>query len=339
MLSALVQDLQNLDDVQPVVLMAREAARGFSSLGCWDSRTEIIICDTSPLKWLLNPTRDPSAFAATLIVAPESDGVLASLLRQLQTGAWAATRSLNISWTLAEIFSDKFRTCQWLQERGFVTPETKTIDFAAVEQLLANVSSLASNDDSRAPGIDWCIVKPRDGVGSESVYRVPLSFEQFFRQPRSCGPCDPWIVQPLVSGVACSVGLIGGGSGLAAQILPAGQQEIMRDGSQLKYVGGLVPCAAELQPAAIGVAQALAAALGPFSGYLGADLVVGHDASGNSVANVIEINPRLCTSYVGYRAIATGNLAGALIQTSPPVPLHWKSSTVRFDSAGNVNLS
>jgi predicted ATP-grasp superfamily ATP-dependent carboligase len=46
------------------------------------------------------------------------------------------------------------------------------------------------------------------------------------------------------------------------------------------------------------VVAAICRLLGPFSGYIGFDLVI----DGRGQAHVVEINPRLTTSYVGYSA-------------------------------------
>jgi predicted ATP-grasp superfamily ATP-dependent carboligase len=49
------------------------------------------------------------------------------------------------------------------------------------------------------------------------------------------------------------------------------------------------------------------------SGYFGVDLVLGESADG-SQDRVIEINPRLTTSYLGLRRLARFNLAQALLR-------------------------
>jgi len=348
MLAAVVQDLQRIEEILPVVLMAPAAATRLGSLGCWDSRTEILPVDRSPADWLRNPTRDPSTFAASLVIAPECDGLLASLLRQLQSDHWSTTCSLNVPWAMAEIFADKLQTCRWLQSHHIRTPDTRTIDQAMAETLLRGATPSPGSSGSRRPqNSDWCIVKPRDGVGSDRVFRVPMNRQPFLQLPMSDEAGHLWIVQPYIPGIACSVGLIGGGSQQTTQILPPGQQQIVQDGLRLEYRGGQIPCADELLSAAMETAQNLTRVLGPFSGYLGADLVVSHDDAGVTQAHVIEINPRLCTSYVGYRAVAEENLARHLLAPSlwetglnpshPSQPLSWKKTTVRFDSAGNLS--
>ena len=338
MLAALVQDLQRIDEIQPVVLMATESAARLESLGCWDSRTEILTSDRSPTDWLRSPTLDPSSFDASMIIAPESGGILVSLLKTLQSGDWTRTRSLNVSWQLAETCSDKFQTYHWLNSHGIRTSETKTIDQASAELLCARSHcDLSFTNDMASSPADCCIVKPRDGVGSDRIFLVPMSADEFLRMPQSSDATDSWVLQPVVPGIACSIGFIGGGSTCSAQILPVGQQRIRQVDRRLYYDGGQIPCAAELQSAAMEVAQSLVTALGEFWGYVGADIVVCPADRGAAVAHVIEINPRLCTSYVGYRGLSEINLAEFWIQSNPRRALRWKQMPIRFDCLGNLS--
>jgi predicted ATP-grasp superfamily ATP-dependent carboligase len=70
---------------------------------------------------------------------------------------------------------------------------------------------------------------------------------------------------------------------------------------------------------------------------LGVDLVLGHDPSGSDDV-VIEINPRLTTSYVGLRALSDGNLAAAMlaIAAGHDVELSWQEGSIEFEAAGRV---
>lgn len=56
-------------------------------------------------------------------------------------------------------------------------------------------------------------------------------------------------------------------------------------------------------------------ALPPALGYVGVDLVLGKAGDGSEDV-VIEVNPRLTTSYVGLRAIAQDNLAVAMLENA-----------------------
>ena len=70
-------------------------------------------------------------------------------------------------------------------------------------------------------------------------------------------------------------------------------------------------------------------------GYVGVDLIIPSAESGRPV--VVEINPRLTTSYLGYRALAENNLAEwMLMQGRFERTIRWRKGTVEFDPAGNV---
>ena len=58
-------------------------------------------------------------------------------------------------------------------------------------------------------------------------------------------------------------------------------------------------------------ARAVAALRDP-TGYLGIDLILGAAADGSEDV-VIEVNPRLTTSYIGLRAATDANLAGLML--------------------------
>ena len=88
----------------------------------------------------------------------------------------------------------------------------------------------------------------------------------------------------------------------------------------------------QLAPSAVEAVPGLA-------GYVGIDLVLGERADGSNDW-VIEINPRLTTSYLGLRALlAEGNLAEMLVRVvggqmiEPPL---WRLGKVRFLNDGTI---
>jgi predicted ATP-grasp superfamily ATP-dependent carboligase len=68
------------------------------------------------------------------------------------------------------------------------------------------------------------------------------------------------------------------------------------------------------------------------------DLVLG-DAADGSRDWAMEINPRLTTSYLGLRTLATTNLAEAMLRVVRGEPIsepRWRRGTVRFQADGTV---
>jgi predicted ATP-grasp superfamily ATP-dependent carboligase len=107
--------------------------------------------------------------------------------------------------------------------------------------------------------------------------------------------------------------------------------------TDLRYLGGALPMPAPLAKRAMRLATDAVRTLDAPLGYLGVDLVLGDDSTGAGDV-VIEINPRLTTSYVGLRALAKTNLAAALVDVArgDPVELCWKERSIQFDATGTL---
>jgi predicted ATP-grasp superfamily ATP-dependent carboligase len=149
----------------------------------------------------------------------------------------------------------------------------------------------------------------------------------------------PWLIQEYVPGVPCSVGLIGRRGAGPATILPPAIQNLRLQNGHPVYCGGRMPCDLDLQNAILPLAEKLAYAVGEFSGYLGVDIVVSRVSSGKLAATVIELNPRLCTSYVGYRRATDSNLAGLILREPAETEIHWRAAGIEFEACGKVDSS
>ena len=339
MLVSLVNDFCRLPDVRPVVLVASDAREMLESSDQWPNEIEVLSLENDPAEWLACPQRSPESFAATMVIAPECGGILVALLRQLQTGCWQAVSNLNVAWQLAEIFTDKLRTFEWLQRHGLPTPVTKALSVAEHDRLRRRQSCahLFTNGQSMPGNSGLGVLKPRDGVGCDGISFIQLSGEEFSPTDGTSPPGDlPWLLQQYVPGVPCSVGFIGRrGAGPTTMLPPACQNLRLQNGQPI-YCGGRIPCEPALREAIAPVARNLAVALGDFSGYVGVDIVVGKNVSDQLQATVIEINPRLCTSYVGYRRSTFSNLAAVFLGEPQDQRICWNSEVTEFAATGQV---
>src|SRR4029079_326018 len=122
-------------------------------------------------------------------------------------------------------------------------------------------------------------------------------------------PAYAWArrLESYVPGLAASVALLCAPVGRIRLALC--KQRISEDG-RLRYLGGELPLSAGLAERARTLANRAVAAMPAAIGYVGVDLVLGREPDGSADA-VIEINPRLTTSYVGLRTAATMNMAGS----------------------------
>lgn len=254
----------------------------------------------------------------TLLIAPEIDG---DLLERARTVEALGGVLLGPPSELIELASDKSRTADLLRERGVSTPRGWPLE---------------PGEAPRGQGLLGAVLKPRFGAGSIGARRVSaMACEQSPEtwRPENWRP-EGWRLEEYCPGLAASVAVIQGPHG--AQALTACEQILAGDGS-FAYLGGRFPLSANRAARAQRLALAAAAVLPAARGYFGVDLVLGaRDDGADDV--VIEINPRLTTSYVGLRAGLAGNLAEAMLEivSGRPYSFCWRPGSWEFDAAGAV---
>jgi tyramine---L-glutamate ligase len=181
------------------------------------------------------------------------------------------------------------------------------------------------------------VCKPRFGAGSQATFLVH-DWEEL-ASCRARAEQEGWngelLVQPYVPGLACSVAFLMGPEGNVA--LAPCRQHLSND-DRFHYMGGALPLPPDLAARAVVLGKRAVESLSGLRGYVGVDLVLGESSNGaNDV--VIELNPRLTTSYVGLRTLAEANLAQAMVHAAlgRPFPsLQWRSGSVIFHPDGGA---
>ncbi|MGH7222406.1 MAG: ATP-grasp domain-containing protein, partial [Gemmataceae bacterium] len=181
------------------------------------------------------------------------------------------------------------------------------------------------------------VCKPRFGAGSQATFLI-RDEEELARarvQARTEGWSGELIRQAFTPGLAASVAFLAGGGQRHA--LPAVEQRLSSDG-RFRYLGGRLPITDNLDRRARHLAERAVECVEGLRGWFGVDLVLG-DAEDGSGDAVIEINPRLTTSYLGLRQRARFNLAEALlaVATDSPTPSwEWESDSIVFETDGRL---
>lgn len=246
-----------------------------------------------------------------LLIAPETDG---ALLDAAERVASVGGRLISPSPELIRVTGDKHETGERLRRAGAPTPEATELE-----------PSAPLPDDFPYPAV----IKPIDGAGSQDT-RVVAG-------PHDRPPAYAWPrrLERFTPGVAVSVALVLTGDGDPI-VLPPCRQRLSTDG-RLTYLGGATPLADGLAERASALALRAAAALPPAVGYVGVDAVLGPAPDGGEDA-VIEVNPRLTTSYVGLRAACRENLVAAMIAAADgeSTPLTFDPRPIAFDADGAV---
>lgn len=274
--------------------MGRAIAADFEATGCEvvlpvDARLsadqlpgqKIVMTNAAPLPQRL---RELAAAADWLfLIAPESGGRLAEVV------GWVEAENgklLSPSRKWVELCADKHRCQEVLRAAGVTVP--RGILWRAGENVWPPASSLPA------------IIKPNDGCGGEDLREVGTNWGVV---PQS----GAWRIESRIPGQPLSVLVLAGPAGSFA-LQPTIQH--FAGGRLGDYVGGeLVTDPAVARLAQSAVSQVLAA-LSEMSGIFGIDLVVDRSSG---TATVIEVNPRLTSSYLGLRQVYAGNLAASLL--------------------------
>ncbi len=249
-----------------------------------------------------------------LIIAPETDGALLErTLRARELGA----RVFGPSAAAIQMASDKVELAHRLAARGI--PCLRAVPYRR---------------DVPPPFPPPWVLKPRVGAGSTDSYRLADLADQI--------DLEDAILTPYVSGLAASV-LVIVGEREVFPLVPG--EQTLSEGDRLRYLGGVVPLpfearSSDAQTRAIRLARRAIGAVPGLAGFVGVDLILGRESGPNSVDTVVEINPRLTTSYVGLRALARENLAERWLEAmlgQPVGPIGWRDGEVRFSASGEVH--
>jgi predicted ATP-grasp superfamily ATP-dependent carboligase len=230
---------------------------------------------------------------AAFLIAPETEGVL-HYLTQLATRQ--GTLVLGCGLDSIKICSEKMASYLALHDAGIATIPTYTFD--------------------NWPRSHWIwLAKPNDGAGScdTKCFNNADDLEDWMVRNRKQ---DSHVIQPYQPGDAASISCVVKQG--KARILSCNSQLIDIVNHTLSYKGGAINGMCEHAAQFEFVANQIAEALPDLAGYVGIDVIVHGDE-----IFVVEINPRLTTSYVGLRESIGCNPAELIINTLTRPGFQW----------------
>jgi predicted ATP-grasp superfamily ATP-dependent carboligase len=258
----------------------------------------------------------------TVLIAPETGGILCERARLLEE---TARPSLGCASGAIALAGDKLVLSRVLAAAGIATPETRLLrpgdelprDIAypfvvkprdgagAVDTMLVanGVADLASNAIELSGAT--ASTAPSEGADFPTSLVVRTPPFQKRGQTRLCHefwPTRPeMIVQPYVPGAAMSASFIIAGDGRSV-LIGIARQRIARIDHRLNYLGGTLPID---RPIPIEPLLGALDAVPGLRGWVGVDFIWDEETSR---VTILEINPRLTTSYVGFRRLGTPGL-------------------------------
>lgn len=226
-------------------------------------------------------------------IAPETGGALERFSRIVES---SGRRLLNSGADAVAVASGKATTAAVLSAAGLPVVPVWRIDALGADG---------------PPGDGPWVVKPDDGAGcvDTRLLRDRSEWTGWLREADRSG----FVAQPFQPGTPASLSMLCRDG--RAWLLTANRQNVSLSGGAFSYAGGIVGGMAP-SPALTDLAHGVAAALPGLFGYVGVDVIAGPDGPA-----IIEVNPRLTTSYVGLRRATGLNVAAAVLDLArdPPV--------------------
>lgn len=228
---------------------------------------------------------------AALIIAPESDVILSRLSALMESEGACLLGSSPDSVATA---GNKWDCHRLFIQAGLPTPATWRVSLERARETAEKVAFPL-------------VIKPVDGVGCEAVSLVSdisslnLVLEQKNFQQRD------FLLQRYITGTHASVSmLVSENSALPLSL----NEQLISIGIPFVYQGGIVPLQHPQQRRALNLARRAVSLVPGLRGYVGVDMILTDEE-----CYLIEINPRLTTSYVGLRQVININLAEAIWRT------------------------
>lgn len=235
---------------------------------------------------------------AVYVIAPESYRILEKLLLGIIN---SGGKSLNCDINAIRKVSNKIEISMLLRKVGLKGPETIVFD---IDEKISKIR--LSVKDLNYP----LIFKPIFSIGCDGLSIVKEENEILgaIDKIKRFSMESKFIVQNFIRGIPSSVCIFSNGK----QVLPVtiNQQLITLAGpdKNSEYIGGIIPFDHKLKKEALKAAERTVKSIDGLKGYVGVDMIL---TKNDPV--IIEINPRLTTSYIGLNNVVNFNPAKALI--------------------------
>ncbi len=247
---------------------------------------------------------------AAIIVAPEQGGTLLKLIELVEK---VCPLTMNCPSAFLKTYQGKAEILEALRLRGVKIPETITLNsFEEVRGL-------------RLPGFP-SIVKPSKAAGCQGLSlvedgsKLAEALKHAFREAGF-----PVLVQRFIDGQHASLSLLAWNGKVEALSLNLQLISLKPPPEGGNYLGGLTPLSKPPSRNFKEILRSLAELKPGLRGYVGVDLIL----TGGE-AWVVEVNPRLTTSYLGLRRTLNVNPASLMLQAAQGKPLTLKPKNHGF---------
>ncbi len=236
---------------------------------------------------------------AAYVIAPETAGTLQALVEFIEQNG---VPLLNCRSTAIRAVSDKANLYETLKANKLKTPKTVRVNVAQYVKEAITVK------------FDFPVVfKPVDGVGCSglSIVKNESQVEGAIAKIDAELASETFMVQEHLEGEAVSVSLLCTGSKSMPVSLNKQNVTLSTPDKASCYVGGCVPFEHKMKQKAFQTAEKVVGCFSGLNGYVGVDLILTEKGP-----VVVDVNPRLTTSFIGLSRIAGFNFADAIVKAS-----------------------
>jgi tyramine---L-glutamate ligase len=255
-----------------------------------------ILSSEEPAKFLVNAAKINDA---VYIIAPETGQTLQTLVYAVeQTGKV----SLNCKSIAIQKVADKASLYEILKKKALPTPNTISLNVSeGLPEIRREIKSKSSYP---------VVFKPADGVSCSglSVVKNDTQLEKAVARIKT-EASSAFVVQEFVEGEATSVSVLAANGKALALSLNKQNVFVATPQKKSSYLGGVVPFNHPLQLEAFRLAEETVSSVPGLRGYVGVDLILTKNKP-----LVVDVNPRLTSSYIGLCKTAQVNVAQALVE-------------------------
>ncbi len=289
MLTAIVQDLIQLSNNIELIILRDARLESLNTLLDIDDTHHIYSIDslTSFHKIYLNTINNVDM---VFVIAPETGGVLDKIQQEIHN---SNAQLLSSHRKATQISSDKYQCFQQLSAHSIASPTT------------VKANEWSQNNFTSTSGF---IIKPQDGAGCIDTFFMAdnLALESWLQS--HLNNLNNVIIQPYIDGQTISLSILLDDTD--SRVLAINQQNIRINDGKLSFLGSIVNGVDEnvlTFAQAAKITSSVQQAITGLWGFIGIDLILHKDE-----LFVIDINPRLTTSYIGLRQSLNHNPAQLL---------------------------
>ncbi|MBN1784379.1 MAG: ATP-grasp domain-containing protein [Candidatus Bathyarchaeota archaeon] len=265
------------------------------------NQADKIFSVTSLAEFSAKLTEQAKVADAVYVIAPDSGQMLENLVQDVEDSGGT---SINCSVDSIKRVSNKMKTSEALKKMGLKVPETVLLD---IHETVDNIKQLTKE-------LGYPLVfKPLDGVSCDglSIVKDEEAIASAVKKVAHESTGKQFIAQKMIMGKTTSVSVISTGDKAVAATLNGQFVTLGSPDEESEYLGGVVPFSHSMEKEALRAAEKAVETLEGLKGYVGVDMILTDEEP-----VVIEINPRLTTSYVGLRRVTNFNPAETIIDAT-----------------------